>query len=83
MSTSSRAADPTDPAGSPTAAAADPPAEPALDGPAPGGAEPSDEPVDVRSGGDAGNAPRSLTAAEARWQEHESSGSSWDAGDTI
>lgn len=38
---------------------------------------------DVRSGGHAGDAPRSLTEAEARWQEHESSGASWDSGDTI
>jgi len=38
---------------------------------------------DVRSGGHAGDAPRSLTEAEAHWQEHESSGASWDSRESI
>lgn len=44
--------------------------------------EPSGE-HDVRSGGDASHAPRSLTEVEARWQEHESSGASWDSQESI
>jgi len=38
---------------------------------------------DVRAGGDATHAPRSLSEAEAHWQEHESSGSSWDEQESI
>ena len=38
---------------------------------------------DVRSGGHASGAPRSLTEAEAHWQEHESSGAAWDSRESI
>ncbi|NMR20701.1 hypothetical protein [Cellulomonas fimi] len=38
---------------------------------------------DVRAGGHAAQAPRSLTESEARWHEHESSGAGWDSQDSI
>jgi len=38
---------------------------------------------DVRSGGHASGAPRSLIEAEAHWQEHESSGAAWDSRESI
>lgn len=45
--------------------------------------DPADGDPDVRSGGHSGQAPRSLTESEARWQDHESSGASWDSADSI
>lgn len=64
------------------------PAEPAVDAERTADAGESeagshDGSPDVRSGGNAGHAPRSVAEAEARWQDHESSGASWDSGDSI
>jgi hypothetical protein len=80
-----------DPTGSATSAA--PPAEQATDKARPvAAADPGQECAqpgtappepDVRSGGHAGRAPKSLAAAEAHWQEHDSSGSGWDSRESI
>ena len=88
MSASPPAADPTGPS-APAAPPAEQPTEevrpvaavqPGQEGAQPGTA--TAEP-DVRSGGHAGRAPKSLAAAEAHWQEHESSGSGWDSRESI
>ena len=88
MSASPPAADPTGPG-----APATPPAEQPTDTARPvAAAQPDPECAqpgtaaaepDVRSGGHAGRAPKSLAAAEAHWQEHESSGSGWDSRESI
>ena len=66
----------TTPRPTPTPSAPDPAA-------APTATDDGGGPPDVRSGGHASDAPRSLTEAEAHWQEHESSGAAWDSRESI